>query len=68
MIGEFLAFVRDALEAAGDWDEVAGLVRRTLERGMGAARQRAAYARAGRWEDVTRLIVAETAAAATGAS
>ena len=62
LIETFLVLLRDALEAAGDWDEVAGLVRETLRRGNGAARQRAAFARAGRWEDVTQLIVAETAA------
>jgi carboxylate-amine ligase len=34
--------VRPALEAAGDLDEVEGLLHRVLERGTGAARQRAA--------------------------
>jgi carboxylate-amine ligase len=61
LIERLLAFVRPALEAAGDWDEVATLVRETVRRGNGAARQRAAYRRAGRWEDVVDFIVAETA-------
>ncbi len=54
--------MRPALEAEGDWDEVRAQVQDTLERGNGAQRQRAAYQRAGRWEDVVDLIVAETAA------
>jgi len=60
-IDAFLAYVRRALEEQGDWDEVTSLVRDTLGRGSGAARQRAAHARAGRPEDVVDLIVAETA-------
>ena len=61
LLEDFLAFLRDALEDAGDWDEVAGLVRQTLRRGNAAARQRAAFARAGKWEDVIELLVRETA-------
>ncbi len=61
LIEQFLAFVRDALEAEGDWDEVAAQVQDTLQRGNGAQRQRTAYRRTGRWEDVVDLIVAETA-------
>ncbi len=55
-----LAFVRPALEGAGEWDEVSALVRQTVARGNGARRQREAFARAGRLEDVVDLIVAET--------
>jgi carboxylate-amine ligase len=40
---------------------VSALVRQTMERGTGAQRQRQAYHRAGRLEDVVDLIVAETA-------
>ncbi len=61
LVEQLLSFVRPALEAAGDWDEVAALVRMTLQRGNGAQRQRDAYQRAGRWEDVVDLIVNETA-------
>ena len=61
LIDKLLAHVRPALEEMGDWDEVSTLVRETLQRGTGAKRQREAYARAGRIEDVVDLIVAETA-------
>jgi len=61
LIHWLLAFVRPTLEAQGDWDEVSWLVVETLERGNGATRQRAAYRRAGRLEDVVDLLVAETA-------
>ncbi|MDP9363923.1 MAG: carboxylate-amine ligase, partial [Chloroflexota bacterium] len=54
-------FVRPALEASGDWDEVSGQVGETLRRGNGATRQRAAFRRAGRLEDVVDLVVAEPA-------
>jgi carboxylate-amine ligase len=56
-----LAFLRPALEGQGDWDEVSALVRQTVRRGNGARRQREAFARAGRLEDVVDLLVAETA-------
>lgn len=62
VVEALLRFVRPALEATGEWDEVAALVHETVARGTGAARQRAAYRRAGRLEDVVDLIVAETAA------
>lgn len=62
IVESLLSFVRPALDAAGDWDEVSHLVRETLRRGNGAQRQREVYRRTGRWEDVVDLIVAETAA------
>ena len=61
VVNALLAFVRPALEEAGEWDEVSGLVARTLARGNGARRHRAAFDRAGRFEDVVDLVVAETA-------
>lgn len=61
LIDRFLALLRPALEAEGEWDEVAALVAQTFERGTGARRQREAFRRAGRLEDVVDLIVAETA-------
>ena len=61
LIGTLLPYVRPALEEMGDWDEVSTLVQETLRHGTGAQRQREAYARAGRLEDVVDLIVAETA-------
>jgi len=53
--------VRPALEEQGDWEEIAALALQTLRGGTGAARQRAAYRHAGRWDDVVDLVVAETA-------
>ena len=55
-----LDFARDPLEAAGEWDEVSALVDQTFARGGGARRQREAFERAGRIEDVVDAIVAET--------
>lgn len=61
MVEKFLAFVRPSLEEYGEWDEVSSIVRETMQRGTGATRQREAYKRTGRLEDVVDLIVAETA-------
>ena len=61
LVEKFLAFVRPSLEEYGDWDEVSSIVHETMQRGIGATRQREAYKRAGRLEDVVDLIVAETA-------
>ena len=63
VVAGLLAFVRDALEDAGEWDEISSLVNRTLAHGTGAARQRRAFAADGRLEDVVDLLVAETAPA-----
>ena len=65
VVGELLGFVRPALEEAGEWEEISGLVEQTLGRGTGAARQRRAYERAGRLEDVVDLVLTETAAGVT---
>ncbi len=61
LVETFLAFVRPSLEEYGDWDEISSIVRETMQRGTGATRQREAYKRTGRLEDVVDLIVAETA-------
>ncbi len=61
LIAAFLDYLRPALAETGDWDEVSGLVEQTLTGGNGAARQRAAYARAGKFEDVVDLLIEETA-------
>lgn len=61
-IERLLAFVRPALERDGEWDEVSSLVKQTLGRGTGAARQRRALARSGSLEGVVDLIISETAA------
>jgi carboxylate-amine ligase len=60
-VAALLAFVRPALEDSGDRDEVEAAVRTVLERGNGARRQREAFARAGRLEDVVDQLVSETA-------
>lgn len=61
IIEKLLTFVRPALEAQDEWEEISTLVRETVSRGTGAARQRAAYERAGQFEDVVDLLVEETA-------
>lgn len=61
LIESLLTFVRPTLENDGAWAEVSALVRETMQRGTGAQRQRQAYQRAGRLEDVVDLIVVETA-------
>ena len=61
MIDKLLGFVHDALEDEGDWDEVSSLVSQTHARGNGAMRQRRAFERSGRIEDVVDLILEETA-------
>lgn len=60
LVESFLSFLRPALEEYGEWDEVSFLVRETMQRGTGATRQREAYKRTGRLEDVVDLIVRET--------
>ncbi|HEX8721645.1 MAG TPA: carboxylate-amine ligase [Pyrinomonadaceae bacterium] len=62
LVERMLAELRGALEEDGAWEEVGGLVRATLARGNGAARQRAAFERAQSFKDVVDFIVAETAA------
>jgi glutamate---cysteine ligase / carboxylate-amine ligase len=60
-VHNLLNFLRPSLENAGEWDEVDALVDQTLARGTGARRQREAFARSGRLEDVVDQIIAETA-------
>ena len=61
LVEKLLTFLRPSLEELGEWEEVSGLARDTIGRGTGAQRQREAFARAGRLEDVVDLIVSETA-------
>ena len=58
VVDRLLGHVRPALEAAGDWDEVNGLVERSMAGGNGAMRQRAALARRGEVADVLALLLA----------
>lgn len=62
LVGRLLSFVRPALDEAGECDLVGSQVERVLADGTGAMRQRRAFARSGRLEDVVDLMVAETAA------
>lgn len=55
LVGDLLAWVRPALEADGDWEEVSALVEEIVAGGNGAARQREAFIRTGRLEDVVDL-------------
>ncbi|MFC4059911.1 glutamate--cysteine ligase [Planomonospora corallina] len=52
--------LRPQLEGTGDWELVSRLAWDALARGCSAARQRAAFARAGRLSDVVDLVLAET--------
>ncbi len=65
LIEKFLGFLRPSLEEHGEWDEISMLARETVARGAGTKRQREAYSRNGRFEDVVDLIVAETAKGTT---
>jgi len=56
VVGRLLVHLRPALEDQGDWDEVHGLVSRTVAEGNGATRQRAAYDRRGDFADVIALL------------
>jgi glutamate---cysteine ligase / carboxylate-amine ligase len=58
VVDRLMAHLRPALESAGDWDEVNGLVERTMAGGNGAVRQRAAFARRGEMADVLALLLA----------
>ena len=62
VVGSLLEHLRPALEELGDWDEVKDLVDRTLARGNGAARQRAAFAKSQSLGAVLRLLMSETVA------
>jgi carboxylate-amine ligase len=61
MLQQFLLFLRPALEAHNDWEEVSAHVQRTLRDGTGAERQRAIYQRTGDLHAVVDFVVAETA-------
>ena len=60
LVDTVTARMRPALEELGGWDEVSALVDDVFGRGTGAARQRQAFARAGRLEDVVDFLLAET--------
>jgi carboxylate-amine ligase len=60
MVAALLDFVGPALDEFGEREEVSALVDATLRDGTGAARQRRAFARAGRPEDIVDYIVEQT--------
>jgi carboxylate-amine ligase len=60
LVGRLIRHVRDSLEEAGDLALVTELAATVLARGTGAARQRDAYRRAGRLEDVVRMLALHT--------
>jgi carboxylate-amine ligase len=61
LVQGFLTTIRPGLEAAGDLEEVTELVRATIARGTGAARQREAFQRTGSLTSVVDLVITETA-------
>lgn len=61
-LNDFLAYLRPALEAEGDWQRVSEAVEAVLKHGNGASRQRQWYAQMGDWSYVVdRMIRATTA-------
>lgn len=60
LVQKFLHYIRPALEALAEWEEVSEQVNRILERGNGAKRQRQVYQRTGNYKDVVDFIVAQT--------
>ncbi len=68
LVQSLLAFVRPALEDAGDWDEVSALTTETLQGGNGAMRQRAVFAETNSPEAVVDYILEETARGTEGSS
>jgi carboxylate-amine ligase len=62
LVERLLNWLRPALEAGGNWEEVSQLVAQVLERGNGARRQREVYQRNGELTEVVDFVVRETAA------
>jgi glutamate---cysteine ligase / carboxylate-amine ligase len=60
VIESFLAFLRPTLEGLGEWSEVSGLVRQTLDRGNGATRQRRSFEESGSLSGVVDRLIEET--------
>jgi carboxylate-amine ligase len=60
-IQQFLAYLRPALEAEGDWSVVEPLVQRVLTRGNGASRQRQWFDETGSLRSVVDRLVQQTA-------
>jgi glutamate---cysteine ligase / carboxylate-amine ligase len=61
IIAQFREYLRPALEAQGDWEEVSTLLTAIMRNGTGAERQREVYRRTRQFTDVVDFIVAQTA-------
>lgn len=61
LVDQLMTHLRPALEDAGEWEEVAGILEWVRREGIAARRQRAAYGREGKLSDVIDLIAEETA-------
>ncbi|MFN3651803.1 MAG: glutamate--cysteine ligase [Armatimonadota bacterium] len=61
LVEQLLERVRPGLEAEGDWEQVSGLVRRTLKHGNGAMRQREVFWRRNELLDTIAFAIQETA-------
>ncbi|NES98000.1 MAG: carboxylate-amine ligase [Desertifilum sp. SIO1I2] len=61
LVARLLAFVRPALEAFGEWEEVCAIAQAILQQGTSATQQRAVYQQTGSLEAVVDFIVRETA-------
>ena len=66
VVWDLVDHVAEALDAAGDLETVESMVTDVLERGTSADRQRAAFERTGRQDDVVDGLIAETNAADGG--
>ncbi len=60
LVEQFMAFLRPALEAQGDWELVSSQVDELVQHGNGAARQREIFRRTGQLREVVEYVVAET--------
>ena len=66
MIEQLMDFVRPALQAHGDWEEICKLVDQTVQYGNGASRQRAIYQSTGSLQTVVDFVAAQTEAGIDG--
>ena len=60
LIQAFLRFLRPALQAFGEWDEVQAIAQALLKRGSSAAQQRAIYQQTGSLQEVVDFVVHQT--------
>jgi glutamate---cysteine ligase / carboxylate-amine ligase len=60
LIYKLLDFVRPALEAEGEWQQISEGISRLLQMGNGAMRQREVYKRTGNTRDVVDYVIAQT--------